>query len=139
MIVQIKQLLSRSQFYNHVTVCIGCVANRQTDDLFASDSEGDEVDIFEKQTTDVGLDGNIEVSKQKNKLKFIDFAQQASRKPTTLRPRILLAGEKGQGQSTHLAPALLHQLERLPVHTLDLPVLHGNSAKTTEESCAQVS
>ena len=63
MIVQIKQLRSRPQFYSHVAVCIGCVANRQTDDLFASDSEGDEVDIFEKQTTDVGLDGNIEVSK----------------------------------------------------------------------------
>ena len=96
-----------------------------------SDSEGEDVDIFEKESE--GADAS-----QSKQERFINFAQQASRKPTTLRPRILLAGDKGQGQSTHLAPALLHQLERLPVHTLDLPVLHGNSAKSTEEACAQV-
>ena len=53
------------------------------------------------------------------------------------RPRLLLSGDEGQGQTTHLAPAVLHQLERLPVHTLDLPALFANSAKTPEESCAQ--
>ena len=57
----------------------------------------------------------------------------------THRPRLLLSGQEGQGQSTHIGPAILHNLERLPVHTLDLPALYAVSAKTPEESCAQVS
>uniref|UniRef100_A0A8C5I4G4 ATPase family AAA domain-containing protein 2 n=1 Tax=Gouania willdenowi TaxID=441366 RepID=A0A8C5I4G4_GOUWI len=58
--------------------------------------------------------------------------------PTAYRPRLLLAGAPGSGQSSHLAPALLHHLDKLPVHRLDLPTLYSNSAKTPEESCAQV-
>jgi SpoVK/Ycf46/Vps4 family AAA+-type ATPase len=38
------------------------------------------------------------------------------------RPRLLLAGREGAGQA-HLAPALLHALEGLPVHALGLPSL----------------
>ena len=55
------------------------------------------------------------------------------------RPRLLLCGERGQGQSSHLGPALLHFMEGLAVYVLDLPALYGISAKTPEESCAQVS
>ena len=54
------------------------------------------------------------------------------------RPRLLLAGEEGQGQTTHLAPSIMHHMERLPVHVLDLPALYAVSARTPEESCAQV-
>uniref|UniRef100_A0A673BCZ6 ATPase family AAA domain containing 2B n=1 Tax=Sphaeramia orbicularis TaxID=375764 RepID=A0A673BCZ6_9TELE len=61
-----------------------------------------------------------------------------SRQPTAYRPRLLLAGSPGSGQSSHLAPALLHHLDKLPVHRLDLPTLYSISAKTPEESCAQV-
>jgi hypothetical protein len=32
----------------------------------------------------------------------------------------------------------LHTLERFSVHRLDLPALYSVSAKTPEESCAQV-
>lgn len=56
----------------------------------------------------------------------------------TYRPRLLFSGESGQGQSTHLGPAVLHHLERIPVHVLDLPVLYGVSSRTPEEACAQV-
>lgn len=56
----------------------------------------------------------------------------------TYRPRLLLAGDKGQGQSTHIGPAVLHSMESLPVYTLDLPALYAISVKTPEESCAQV-
>uniref|UniRef100_A0A4W6DZX5 ATPase family AAA domain-containing protein 2 n=1 Tax=Lates calcarifer TaxID=8187 RepID=A0A4W6DZX5_LATCA len=59
-------------------------------------------------------------------------------KKDTYRPRLLLAGPSGSGQSSHLAPALLHHLDKLPVHRLDLPTLYSVSAKTPEESCAQV-
>uniref|UniRef100_A0A8C4LS13 ATPase family AAA domain containing 2B n=1 Tax=Equus asinus asinus TaxID=83772 RepID=A0A8C4LS13_EQUAS len=58
--------------------------------------------------------------------------------PTSYRPRLLLSGERGSGQTTHLAPALLHTLEKFSVHRLDLPALYSVSAKTPEESCAQV-
>ena len=51
---------------------------------------------------------------------------------------MLLAGYEGQGQSSHLGPAVLHNLERMPVHVLDLPALFAVSAKTPEESCSQV-
>ena len=51
---------------------------------------------------------------------------------------MLLAGHPGQGQSSHVAPALLHTMEKLPVHTLDLPALYAVSVKTAEESCADV-
>lgn len=50
----------------------------------------------------------------------------------------MLAGPPGSGQSSHVAPALLHHLDKLPVHRLDLPTLYSVSAKTPEESCAQV-
>lgn len=65
-------------------------------------------------------------------------SSSALKQPTAYRPRLLLAGTLGSGQSSHLAPALLHHLDKLPVHRLDLPTLYSVSAKTPEESCAQV-
>ncbi|TMS12110.1 ATPase family AAA domain-containing protein 2B [Larimichthys crocea] len=69
---------------------------------------------------------------------FLHFSSSALQQPTAYRPRLLLAGASGSGQSSHLAPALLHHLDKLPVHRLDLPTLYSVSAKTPEESCAQV-
>ncbi|XP_051264138.1 ATPase family AAA domain-containing protein 2B isoform X2 [Dicentrarchus labrax] len=69
---------------------------------------------------------------------FLHFSFSALQHPTAYRPRLLLAGAPGSGQSSHLAPALLHHLDKLPVHRLDLPTLYSVSAKTPEESCAQV-
>lgn len=54
------------------------------------------------------------------------------------RPRLLLVGQHGQGQSTHVAPAVLHYLEKFPVHKLDLPALFAVTAKSPEESCSQI-
>ena len=50
----------------------------------------------------------------------------------------MLTGCGDQGQTSHIAPAILHHLEQLPVHTLDLPSLFAVSARSPEESCAQV-
>uniref|UniRef100_A0AAR2KH34 ATPase family AAA domain-containing protein 2 n=1 Tax=Pygocentrus nattereri TaxID=42514 RepID=A0AAR2KH34_PYGNA len=66
------------------------------------------------------------------------FLRSAYQQPTSYRPRLLLTGPQGSGQSTHLAPALLHHLDKFTVHRLDLPTLYSVSAKTPEESCAQV-
>ena len=59
-------------------------------------------------------------------------------KPVPHRPRFLLAGDEGLGQSTHFAPAVLHSMEHLKVHVLDLPALFGVSSRVPEEACAQV-
>uniref|UniRef100_A0A8C1YSS3 ATPase family AAA domain-containing protein 2 n=1 Tax=Cyprinus carpio TaxID=7962 RepID=A0A8C1YSS3_CYPCA len=69
---------------------------------------------------------------------FLHFTMSAYQQPTSYRPRLLLTGPQGAGQSTHLAPAVLHHLEKFTVHRLDLPTLYSVSAKTPEESCAQV-
>ncbi|KAM3932372.1 ATPase family AAA domain-containing protein 2B isoform 2-T2 [Leptodactylus fuscus] len=69
---------------------------------------------------------------------FLHFTTSACHQPTSYRPRFLLCGEPGSGQTSHLAPAVLHVLEKFSVHRLDLPALYSVSAKTPEESCAQV-
>ncbi|XP_049940945.1 ATPase family AAA domain-containing protein 2B-like [Schistocerca serialis cubense] len=38
-------------------------------------------------------------------------------------PRILLTGSADQGLTSHLAPAILHRLEHLPVHLFDVTTL----------------
>ena len=57
---------------------------------------------------------------------------------STYRPRLLVCGDQGMGQSTHVAPALLHAMEHMTVHCLDLPALYGVASKTPEEACSQV-
>uniref|UniRef100_A0A3B5AL28 ATPase family AAA domain-containing protein 2-like n=1 Tax=Stegastes partitus TaxID=144197 RepID=A0A3B5AL28_9TELE len=74
-------------------------------------------------------------SKDKN---FLHFARSAVKQPTSHRPRMLLAGRPGAGQTSHLAPAVLHAMERFTVHSLDSAVLFGVSSTSPEEACAQV-
>uniref|UniRef100_A0A672YDP7 ATPase family AAA domain containing 2 n=1 Tax=Sphaeramia orbicularis TaxID=375764 RepID=A0A672YDP7_9TELE len=65
--------------------------------------------------------------------------RSAVKQPTSHRPRMLLAGRPGAGQTSHLAPAVLHALERFTVHSLELAVLFGGSGGASpEEACAQV-
>nr|CAD7400826.1 unnamed protein product [Timema cristinae] len=52
-------------------------------------------------------------------------------------PRLLLTGSPLQGHTSHLAPAILHYLEHLPVHLLDVTTLHDGSTHSTEEACIQ--
>lgn len=52
----------------------------------------------------------------------------------TLRPRFLLCGDPGLGQ-TQLGPALLHHCEGCPVHAIDFPSLHADvGARSPEEA-----
>lgn len=52
---------------------------------------------------------------------------------------MLLYGEKGNGQTTYVVPALLYAMEHVTTHNVDLPVLFGSSTRTAEEAVAQVS
>eukprot|EP00063_Salmo_salar_P066893 XP_014041728.1 PREDICTED: ATPase family AAA domain-containing protein 2-like isoform X2 [Salmo salar] len=69
---------------------------------------------------------------------FLHFSRSVLNQPTSYRPRLLLAGRPGSGQSSHLAPAVLHALEKFTVYTLDMAVLFGVSTTSPEEACAQV-
>ncbi|KAH9324038.1 hypothetical protein KI387_004216, partial [Taxus chinensis] len=58
--------------------------------------------------------------------------------PFVYRPRILLCGKEGAGLD-HIGPAVLHDLERFPVHSLGLPSLLSDlSAKTPEEALVHI-
>ncbi|KAM9307742.1 LOW QUALITY PROTEIN: ATPase family AAA domain-containing protein 2 [Gastrophryne carolinensis] len=70
--------------------------------------------------------------------KFLHLHANAHQQPTSYRPRFLISGKPGLGQGTHLAPALLHALEKFTVYTLDLAVLFGVSVTSPEETCAQL-
>ena len=69
---------------------------------------------------------------------FLSLSSHPHTLPPPHRPRLMLCGEAGLGQSSHLAPALLHALEGLPAKVLDLAALFSVSSKTPEEACTQV-
>ncbi|KAF7654038.1 hypothetical protein LDENG_00075450 [Lucifuga dentata] len=69
---------------------------------------------------------------------LLNLTRSVLNQPTSYRPRLLLEGRPGSGQSSHLAPALLHALEKFTVYTLDMAVLFGDSSTAPEETCAQI-
>uniref|UniRef100_A0A674P4U3 ATPase family AAA domain containing 2B n=1 Tax=Takifugu rubripes TaxID=31033 RepID=A0A674P4U3_TAKRU len=103
--------------------------------LIDDDNEEVSASIFESQTV---ASPESQLSSSAAHRPFLHFTSSVLRQPIAYRPRLLLAGPPGSGQTSHLAPALLHHLDKLPVHRLDLPTLYSISAKTPEESCAQV-
>ncbi|KAH0509580.1 ATPase family AAA domain-containing protein 2 [Microtus ochrogaster] len=74
----------------------------------------------------------------KENLNFLHLNRNACYQPMSFRPRLLIVGEPGFGQSSHLAPAVIHALEKFTVYTLDIPVLFGISTTSPEETCSQV-
>ncbi|XP_044026382.1 ATPase family AAA domain-containing protein 2B isoform X2 [Siniperca chuatsi] len=111
--------------------------NQQLEEDLYSDDDNEEgsASIYEVQPA---ASPKSQLSSSAMHRPFLHFSSSALQQPTAYRPRLLLAGAPGSGQSSHLAPALLHHLDKLPVHRLDLPTLYSVSAKTPEESCAQV-
>ncbi|XP_023583947.1 ATPase family AAA domain-containing protein 2 isoform X1 [Trichechus manatus latirostris] len=77
-------------------------------------------------------------NKTKENFNFLHLNRNACHQPMSFRPRILIVGEPGFGQGSHLAPAVIHALEKFTVYTLDIPVLFGVSATSPEETCAQM-
>jgi len=70
---------------------------------------------------------------------YVFLCSYANRHPSTHRPRLLLSGNGDRGQTSHIAPAVIHHLEQLPVHVLDLSSFYAVDARTPEEACAHVS
>ncbi len=59
---------------------------------------------------------------------------EVNSKEFSYRPRVLIQGRPGQCISTYIGPAILHHLEKLPCHKLDIPSLFSNSARSPEEA-----
>ncbi|XP_026084340.1 ATPase family AAA domain-containing protein 2-like isoform X1 [Carassius auratus] len=97
------------------------------DDLLQSEDEGSSVSITNKGQKNTGPAASA-----------LHLNRSALQQPTSFRPRLLLCGTSGSGQTSHLAPAILHALEKFTVYTLDVAVLYGVSSATPEEACAQV-
>ncbi|KAM1989898.1 hypothetical protein ACFX15_031208 [Malus domestica] len=77
----------------------------------------------------------LAVSSQLTKLSMLS---SGSAIPLVYRPRLLLCGGEGSGLD-HLGPAVLHELEKFPVHSLGLPsLLSDPSAKTPEEALVHI-
>ncbi|XP_073925255.1 ATPase family AAA domain-containing protein 2 isoform X4 [Castor canadensis] len=77
-------------------------------------------------------------NKAKENFNFLHLNRNACYQPISFRPRMLIVGEPGFGQGSHLAPAVIHALEKFTVYTLDIPILFGVSATSPEETCAQM-
>ncbi|NXD33110.1 ATAD2 protein, partial [Copsychus sechellarum] len=95
--------------------------------------------VFIKKKKHIGKNFNICASL--NHLFLNLFSSYCCRnprcQPTSFRPRFLLVEDPGCGQAFHLAPAVIHALEKFPVYTLDLPALFV-SITSPEETCAQL-
>ncbi|XP_068664542.1 ATPase family AAA domain-containing protein At1g05910 [Aristolochia californica] len=69
------------------------------------------------------------------KLQMFSYGTAA---PLVYRPQLLICGAEGTGLD-HLGPAVLHELEKFPVHSLGLPsLLSDPSAKTPEEALVHI-
>ncbi|XP_022761765.1 ATPase family AAA domain-containing protein At1g05910 isoform X4 [Durio zibethinus] len=77
----------------------------------------------------------LTVSSELTKLSMLSYGSAI---PLVYRPRLLLCGGDGSGLD-HLGPAILHELEKFPVHSLGLPsLLSDPSAKTPEEAVVHI-
>lgn len=77
----------------------------------------------------------LSTSSEMTKLSMLSFGSAI---PLVYRPRLLICGGEGSGLD-HLGPAILHELEKFPVHSLGLPsLLSDPSAKTPEEALVHI-
>ncbi|XP_075088821.1 ATPase family AAA domain-containing protein At1g05910 isoform X1 [Nicotiana tabacum] len=77
----------------------------------------------------------LSVSSELSKLSMLSYGSAI---PLVYRPRLLICGGEGVGLD-HVGPAILHELEKFPVHSLGLPsLLSDPGAKTPEEALVHI-
>ena len=70
---------------------------------------------------------------------MVSFTFNPFREPQPFNPRLLICGQSGFGQTDHIAPALLNELEKYPIYTVDLPSMYSDaSSKSPEETLINV-
>uniref|UniRef100_A0A8D0KQT6 Bromo domain-containing protein n=1 Tax=Strix occidentalis caurina TaxID=311401 RepID=A0A8D0KQT6_STROC len=128
-LAEILQALQK--VFPHALTNLSCLSDSLNhvlrDDVIESNEESPS--IFEEEPTH-----NMPGRQKEN---ILTFSRNAYYQPTSCRPRFLIAGESGYGQASHLAPAVIHALEKFPVYTLDLATLFSSST-SPEETCAQL-
>ncbi|NXP24803.1 ATAD2 protein, partial [Scytalopus superciliaris] len=100
------------------------------------DTDEESPSIFEERPTHEVADHEKAEFLTFSRSVFVPFINPRSQ-PTSFRPRFLLVEDPGCGQAFHLAPAVIHALEKFPVYTLDVPALFV-STTSPEETCAQL-
>ncbi|CAJ1062032.1 ATPase family AAA domain-containing protein 2-like isoform X2 [Xyrichtys novacula] len=110
---------------------------KREQDLACGVSE-DDLMFSEDEDSEVLSGGQMNLLKKPNPKELLDLSRSVLSQPTSYRPRLLVEGRPGSGQSSHLAPAVLHALEKFTMYTLDMAVLFGASATAPEETCAQI-
>ncbi|KAK7262577.1 hypothetical protein RJT34_30151 [Clitoria ternatea] len=77
----------------------------------------------------------VSIASELTKLSMLSYGSAI---PLVYRPRLLLCGGEGTGMD-HVGPAVLHELEKFPVHSLGLPsLLSDPSAKSPEEALVHI-
>lgn len=109
---------------------------RKREKVSACGTSDEDLMFSEEEDCEVSTSGLTTQSKAAGGL--LSFNGSALSQPTSYRPRLLLEGRPGSGQNSHLAPAVLHALEKFTVYTLDMAVLFGASATAPEETCAKI-
>ncbi|KAM8869662.1 ATPase family AAA domain-containing protein 2 [Spinachia spinachia] len=114
-----------------------CLKRKREQDAACGVSEDDLMFSEEEEVCSTGeaAQSHLQIPTVKG---LISLNRSVLSQPTSYRPRLLLEGRLGSGQSSHLAPAVLHTLEKFTVYTLDMAVLFGASATAPEETCAQI-
>ena len=69
---------------------------------------------------------------------FFSDQHKSCHKAATYRPRLIIHGDDGNGQTAHIGPALLYAMEHLTVYIIDLPSLFGITARAPEEAIGQI-
>ncbi|XP_033914476.2 ATPase family AAA domain-containing protein 2-like isoform X2 [Acipenser ruthenus] len=130
-------LVALSRVFPHAEQAI---KRQESSDFFSSEHTSHILDEQLIYSDDEGQSvyENNSSHKSRQQKQFLHFKRSAHYNPTSYRPRFLLAGRSGDGQSSHLAPAVLHVLEKFTVYTLGIAVLYGVSTASPEETCAQL-
>ncbi|KAM7071878.1 ATPase family AAA domain-containing protein 2 isoform 1-T1 [Acridotheres tristis] len=99
--------------------------------------QGNDVIESEEESPSIFEENPTQKMPDREKAEFLTLNRNPRCQPTSFRPRFLLVEDPGCGQAFHLAPAVIHALEKFPVYTLDLPALFV-SITSPEETCAQL-
>lgn len=68
---------------------------------------------------------------------FVYFRVKLS--PNVLPAQFLISGNgANHGQTRHLAPAILYEMEHIRSYLMDLSTLHQETGRSAEETCIQV-
>lgn len=103
----------------HKKVCVEAGADAESADV-PSDEDVDENDLL----------GTLNCSRDVN---FRSLMWRGN-----YRPRFLIHGQKDQGQSTHLGPAILHHYEKVHHCKVDYSTIYSVHGRTPEESVSAI-